>query len=189
MDEAVLRRVVEHIGVTIGPVYGRKGKELLRQRIGNYNQAARFSPWVVLVDLDQEAECAPPLKVAWLPNPAPKMCFRVAVREVEAWLLGDRERLADFLGVAVSRIPRDPEAEMDPKATMVELARRSRRREIREDMVPRPASQRDVGPAYTSRLIEFVLDGEISWRPDIASRSSESLRRCLACFRRLAEGS
>ena len=70
VDEAVLRRLVEHVGVTIGPVYGKKGKELLRQRIGNYNQAARFSPWVVLVDLDQEADCAPPLKVAWLSNPA-----------------------------------------------------------------------------------------------------------------------
>ena len=115
------------------------------------------------------------------------MCFRVAVREVEAWLLGDHEKLATFLGVAVSRIPRDPEAEMDPKTTMVELARRSRRREIREDMVPRPESGRDVGPAYASRLIEFVVGGEVSWRLDVASRSSESLRRCLACMRRLVE--
>jgi hypothetical protein len=36
---------------------------------------------------------------------------------------------------------------------VVELARYSRRRDIREDMVPRPGSGRSVGAAYTSRLI------------------------------------
>ena len=32
------------------------------------------------------------------------MQFRVAVREVEAWLLADRETFADFLGVRAKRI-------------------------------------------------------------------------------------
>ena len=188
VDEAVLRCLVQYVGAKPGTVHGKNGKTHLRQRLNGYNQAARFSPWVVLVDLDQEAECAPPLRTAWLPDPAPHMCFRVAVREVEAWLLADRERLSTFLSIAASRVPREPEAEPDPKRTVVDLARQARRREIREDMVPRPGSGRTVGPAYASRLIEFVSHPTAGWRPNVAAKHSDSLRRCLACLRKLIEG-
>ena len=188
VDEAVLYRLVAHMGATSGPVYGKKGKPHLRQRIGGYNQAARLSPWVVLVDLDHDADCAPFLLTSWLPNPVSRMCFRVAVREIEAWLLSDREHLARFLGVAISRIPLNPEAVDDPKRTMVELARHSRRREIREDMVPRAASGRAVGAAYTSQLIEFVGDTAGGWRPEVAATSLDSLDRCLRSLRRLVQG-
>ena len=186
MDEAVLRRLVKEVRATIGRVYGKKGKHFLRKRIEGYNLAASFQPWVVLVDLDRDQECAPPFRSLWLPQPTSKMCFRVAVRAAESWLLADRERLATFLAIPPSRIPRDPEAELDPKRTMVDLAAGSRRREIRANMTPRPGSGRSVGPAYTSRLIEFILYQETGWRPDVAARSSESLRRCLECLRRLA---
>jgi hypothetical protein len=127
------------------------------------------------VDLDADAGCAPPLRAVWLPQPAPMMCFRVAVRAVEAWLLADREQLARFLGIAASRVPLAPETVLDPKRALVDLAARSRRRAIREDMVPRSGSGRSVGPAYASRLIEFV-DGY--WRPEMATNNSDSLRRC-----------
>src|SRR6266851_3917621 len=110
VDEAVLRCHAAEAGAAVGPVYGRSGKAYIRQRINGFNRAAHISPWVVLVDLNGDAFCAPPLCTAWLPQPAPMMCFRVAVREVEAWLFADRERLARFLSVAVSRIPLAPEA-------------------------------------------------------------------------------
>jgi len=189
MDEAVLRRMVESVGARLGPVYGKNGKRDLRRRLRGYNQAACLSSWIVLVDLDRDADCAPPLRAAWLPKPAPYMYFRVAVREVEAWLLADREGLSAFLSIPASRIPREPEAITDPKRIMVELAMHSRQRAIREDMVPRPGSGRAVGPAYTSRLIEFVMDTVAGWRPHAAARSSDSLSRCLRCLRRLVQGS
>jgi hypothetical protein len=185
VDEAVVRRLIEHVGGTPGPIYGRNGKDHLRQRIANYNQAARLSPWVVLVDLDHDAECAPPLRSAWLPALSPHMCLRVAVRQVEAWLLADRERLAKFLSVSTSRIPHNPESVEHPKSTLVELARYSRRRDIREDMAPRPGSGRSVGPAYTARLIEFVISERTGWRPEVAARYSDSLNRSLRCLRRI----
>jgi len=131
VDEAVLRRLVQHVQGTVNAVYGKNGKTHLRQRLDGYNQAARFGSWIVLVDLDHEADCAPLFRTAWLPNPAPLMCFRIAVREIEAWLLADRERLSTFLSITASRMPREPEAEPDPKRTVVDLARRARRREIR----------------------------------------------------------
>jgi len=174
VDEAVVRRVLKQAGAGVGPVYGRHGKSELLNRLSGYNQAAYYAPWLVLVDLDHDAGCAPPARARWLPSPALQMCFRIAVREVEAWLLADRQQLAAFLSVSVARVPLNPEMLDDPKRTLVDLARLSRRRDIRVDMAPRPESGRAVGPAYTSRIIEFV---QTSWQPEVAMLHADSLRR------------
>lgn len=175
-DEAVVRRLILHVGAEPGAVYGKNGKPHLKERIAGYNHAARHAPWIVLVDLDREAECAPPA-------PAPQLCFRVAVRAVEAWLLADAETLADFLGVARNKVPRGPESLPAPKEALVNLARTSRRKAIRQDMVPREGSGRAVGPAYASRLIEFASS---FWRPAEAAPQSDSLRRAIACLENFA---
>lgn len=184
VDEAALRRLAREAGIMVGPVHGKKGKNYLQQKISGFNNAARFAPWVVLADLDHDADCAPLLRSSWLPSPADGMCLRIAVREVEAWFLADPERLSGFLGLPASRVPSDPEEEPHPKRTMVGLAGQSSRQAIREDMVPRPGSGRPIGRAYTSRLIEFV---NTMWRPEVAARTSDSLRRCLKRLRELAE--
>jgi hypothetical protein len=185
LDEAILKRLIIHAGARPGQVYGKKGKAQLLGRLGGYNQAAQFTPWAVLVDLDQDADCPPPFRGAWLPQPATNMCFRIVVREIEAWLFADNERLARFLVVSNSLMPTDPEAIPSPKEALAQLAQRSRRRDIREDIAPRPGSGRKVGPSYSSRLIQFVDDTRWGWRPEIAERSSASLTRCLRCLRRL----
>jgi hypothetical protein len=185
VDETVIKMLISEAGAITGQVYGKQGKPFLRESIGGYNNSARFRPWVVLVDLDHDATCAPELCQNWFRAKAGKLCFRVAVRAVEAWLLADRESIAKFLSVSPSRIPADPESESNPKHVMVDIAGRSKRRSIREDMVPRPGSGRSVGPAYTSRLIEFVQSS--LWRLAIAAERSESLRRCRACLKRLVE--
>ncbi len=173
-DEVVLRRVVESRGAVLGPVFGKTGKSNLLNQLHRYNRAANLSPWIVLLDLDQDAGCAPSARAAWLTTLAPQMCFRIAVRAVESWLLADRESLAAFLSISGSLIPATPESLSNPKETLVNLARRSRRRTLREEMTPRPGSGRPIGPAYTSRLIEFA---QTQWRPDVASHHSDSLRR------------
>jgi hypothetical protein len=184
VDEAVVRKLIVHAGARPGTIYGKNGKAFLRKQINGYNNAARYSPWLVLVDLDRDAECAPPLRGEWIPDPAQHLCFRVAVREIEAWLMADAETLALFLSVARSRLAGDPEQILEPKIEMVNLARHSRRREIREDMVPRERSGRQVGPAYASRLMEYV---ETRWRPEVAAQGAESLSRAIDCLRRLIQ--
>ena len=187
LDEVVLLRLGEHLGISVGPVFGRNGKSYLRERIDGYNRAARFWPWIVLVDLDHE-ECAPSLCGEWLPTPAEGMCFRVAVREIESWLLADRAGIAAFLGVPASRVPSVVDDLDDPKQTLVDLARRSRRRAIREDMAPRHGSGLSIGPAYTSRMMEFVgVEGRNRWRPDVAAQASPSLSRCINALTELRD--
>lgn len=186
-DEAVAKRLILEAGGLPGPVYGKNGKAALKDRVASYNSAARHAPWLVLVDLDHDAVCAAELSKAWLPKPAPQLCFRIAVREIEVWLMADAERMARFLSVPLSRMPNNPEALANPKEELVRLAATSRSRQIREDMTPRRGSGRSVGPAYTSRLIEFVTVAQSRWRPPAAWERSDSLRRAMGCLKRLIE--
>jgi hypothetical protein len=186
VDDAVARRLISLVGAGIGPVHVKYGKSALVAKLPGYNAAARHSPWLVLIDLDDDAECAPAYVDTCVPDRSTGLCFRVAVREVESWLLADRERIARFLSVPIRLIPGDPDRIPNPKATMVDLASRSRRRDIRLDMVPRLESGRNVGPAYNSRLVEFVRDRQHGWRPERGARASTSLEKCIASLRGLA---
>jgi hypothetical protein len=184
LDEAVLRRILTDLDLGLDRVFGQKGKSFLRERISGFNHDARFRPWIVVVDLDRDAECPAALVADWLPQPARLMCLCVAVRELESWLLADAEALAGFLGIRKILIPAGPERLDNPKQTLVSLAAKSRAPDIRRDLVPRPASGRSIGPGYTSRMLEFVRD---RWRPTVAEINSDSLRRCRRRLRELGQ--
>jgi len=175
-DEAVVLRLLAAVGAEPGTVYGKGGKATLKMKMLGYANAARHAPWVVVVDLDHDADCPPTLRAEWVPQPAQYLCFCIAVREIEAWLLADRNNIAAFLGVARSKVPSSPEQLADPKQAMVNLARQSRRAAIRMDMVPREGSGRSIGPAYPSRVAEFA---RAHWDPMVAAVASESLRRAI----------
>jgi len=178
-DEAVLSRLVRSLGGAIHRVQVQRGKAGLRRALPGYNAAAQGDPWLVLVDLDQDHECAPRLVADWLPAPSRYMCFRVVVREIESWLLADRERFAGFFSVPLSSVPMAPDDVLDAKGVLLASITKSKKRAIREDMLPRLGSGRTIGPAYTSRLIEYASDGVHGWRPEVAARMSPSLSRCI----------
>jgi hypothetical protein len=184
LDEAVLRRLAAEVGLNVGPVYGKNGKDDLDRRLAGYDHAARFAPWIVLRDLEQDAECAPVLRSRLLPRPATRLCFRVAVRSAEAWLLADAANLARYLSVPAERFPQHPEELVRPKRTLVDLARSSRRRAIVREMVPPPGISTEVGPAYSARMGEFV---RAAWDPRKASRVAPSLSRALRALESLRD--
>jgi hypothetical protein len=177
LDEVVLRRIAHHVGLSIGTIYGRKGKPHLLKTLSGYNNAARFARWVVILDLDQDFDCAPAALAAWLPEPAEHMRCRISVRAIEAWLLADRDRIAAMLGISRRRISTEPDQLNDPKRHIVDLARTSSRAEIQASIVPRKGSGRAVGPAYNMKMAEFVTGG--GWRIDTARLRSTSLQRAL----------
>jgi hypothetical protein len=176
VDEAVVRVLLKHAGRITGAIYVQNGKPRLLAKLAGFNAAARFQPWLVLFDLNGDADCAPGFLGELAYQPARYMILRIAVRQIEAWLMADRERLARYLRISRDLIPRDPESELDPKQTMVNLARRSRDRHIRGDMVPTAQSGRKTGPNYAGRLIEFTT---LEWRPAAASECADSLNRCI----------
>lgn len=181
-DEPVLRRIVEDRGALVHRVQVQHGKANLRRALPGYNAAARWSAWLVLVDLDQDFECPSALVGAWLPAPSQHMRFRVVVPQIEAWLLADAERFAHFFAVRKRAIPSAPDTLSDAKSVVLTLAGTSRKPAIRKDIVSRPGSGRRVGPAYTSRLIEFASHPTKGWRIDAAATRSPSLAKCLARF-------
>lgn len=95
LSEVVLRRLLAHANreYAIGTAYGRTGFGYLRRTIEGWNRAAKSIPFAVLTDLDM-LPCPGELVTSWLPTRHhPNLLLRVAVREVEAWLLADAENL------------------------------------------------------------------------------------------------
>ena len=183
IDEAILRRLAAHVGLGVGPVHGKNGKDGLLEKLGGFNQAARFAPWVVLVDLNAGADCAPAYAELVLPDPSDGMNLRIAVRQAEAWLMADLSGLSQFLRIRQAELPGDPDGEPNAKIRLVNAARNSRNNRVVADMVPREKSGRKTGPAYAARVIEFVAR---HWDIDSASQHSDSLARCVHRLRNLA---
>ncbi len=185
-DAAVLVRLLGWMGIPARPeTYIKGGKGKLDQKLRAYNAAARHAPWLVVRDLDADPRCAPEVVRALLPDPAATMCFRLAVRKIEAWLLADRIAAAGSLVISADLITLDPDSLPDPKAELIRLARGSRSRSVRGALVPAAGSSRTVGPEYTAWLIEFAMG---VWNPDRAVVGSPSMASCAAALRRMRSG-
>ncbi len=181
-DAPVIERLVGDAGLVVGPEYVMYGKPGLDRSLGGYNKAARFSPWLVLRDLNSDEPCAPALRLRLLPTPSQYMRFHIAVREMEAWLLADAEGLSRFLEIPRTLVPDRPEEVPQPKVALINLARRSRRRHLREALVPESGSTAKVGPGYAAAVLDFATH---SWRPVAAEERAPSLRRLRLYLRHL----
>jgi hypothetical protein len=175
LTEALILRVlpVEYATKTI---YRSGGYGYLKKSVSGFNNAAKGVPFLVGTDLDKY-ECPLALINDWLAQPKHhNLLIRVAVREAEAWTLADRDSFASFLGINVERVPADVESLPNPKETLIQLARESRKRQLREDICPRPKSTSKIGPNYNPRLCSFVAE---SWNPAVARLNSPSLHRTM----------
>ncbi len=176
LSEAVVRMILQQSGrhYSVGNCFGQGGSGYLKKKIRGFNNAAKGTPFLVLTDLDK-SECPPVLIKQWLSEPKhPNLLFRIAVREVESWLLAHHDALSKFLGIRKGSIPLDVDAVDDPKQLLIDLTRKSRYRPLREAIVPSPGSTAKVGPDYNGRLISFVKS---HWKVPVAMRCSPSLKR------------
>ncbi|ATQ69523.1 MULTISPECIES: DUF4276 family protein [Methylosinus] len=176
LSEAVVcRLVIEAGGSEAGVRAVRKnGYGYLRRSIDKFCETARRAPVVVLTDLDA-ASCPPALMRDWFGAKVrpPNLVFRVAVREVEAWLLADREGMGMFLHISPQKIDAEPESLQDPKQYLLRLAR-SAPRDLRDDLLPMKGAAASQGFGYNSRLCEFI---RTSWSAERASGRSPSLAK------------
>lgn len=177
MDEAVAKRIIEAAGHLPGTVYGRKGVDYLKEKLQGFNKASEGTHYLVLVDLmDTKLSCPPKVVALWLPNRSSSMLFRIVVREVESWILADRENIASFLKISITRVPSRPEEIPDPKRALVNLARKSKSVRLRSALIPDKKSTAQVGKLYTSEMTRFI---ENRWEIESARRNAPSLDRCL----------
>jgi len=175
LQDAALRRILHKYKpeVFIRPTAGLRGIDYIRGKIEDYNRASEFCHYIVLIDLDKE-ECAPDMIRRWITFPSKNsFYFRIAVREIEAWLIADRKGFSKFLSIPISWIPLNSENIINPKEVIISWARQSRKRKIKGLI---PAGSSSIGPAYNSLLSDFV---QYHWDIDEACMHNKSLRRAV----------
>ncbi len=177
LGEAVSIRILESLDIVVSQRLGLKGKGYLQNKADSLNSAAKGFPVFMLTDQDTPNPCPLRLIQSWIRGRQhPHFFLRVAVMEVESWIMADREGVAGLLSIPLSRIPRDTDAISHPKEFLVTLARRSRKTSLREELVPRLGATSKVGPGYNSRIGEFVRS---AWNIGRAGAASDSLRRTI----------
>lgn len=153
---------------------GGQGNSYIRLRMKGFNDVSHVLPHFIITDLDN-TPCAAELISKWIDfQMSDRLLFRIAVREVEAWLLADRKNFAKFFGVPVNKIPLHVEQLSDPKEFVINLARKSRKKGIREDIIPEGTSK--VGAGYNLRMEEFI---HFHWNFNEALQSSKSLEKAV----------
>jgi hypothetical protein len=177
LSEFVMKKIVEKTGrYLITNSYPGGGFGYIKKNINGFNEASVATPFFVLTDLDH-AICAQLLKKEWLNRePHPNLIFRIAVREVEAWLMADIEGFSRFSGRNLSSIiPTNTELISNPKEFLINIIRDSRFRSIKEDIIPKDAYA-SIGPNYNQQLSTFVNN---YWDINNAMKHSDSLRRTI----------
>lgn len=155
-------------------VFNARGNGNLKKGMTKFREASRFFPHIVLTDLDRFS-CPLTLLADWGATQLPvNLLIRIAVREVEAWLLADRAGISNFLNIDISKVPNNPETVEDPKRALLNLAKKSRNRRLSKEIVPSPNSSASIGPLYNYHFINFV---RTHWDIIKACQNSRSLDR------------
>ena len=151
----------------------RGGSGYLRSKMDNWRQLAHHQIVVILTDLDQLA-CPLALCASWLGNrPRPAgLLLRVAVREVESWVLADHEAIRRLIGPK-GTLPQRPDDLPDPKQYLLKLAKFAPK-PVRQDLIKDTGAVASQGIGYNAQLTRWV---QSTWNPARAAGRSPSLAR------------
>ena len=176
LSEAVIRKILKTSkqSYIVGACFCRGGSGYLKKNIKGFNNASKATVFLLLTDLDT-TECAPTLIRQWLNCPQnPNFLFRIAVKEIESWILADRINFADFLGVPVQRIPLITDEITDPKQFILNLAVKTKKPSLRSRMIFRQKETLRPGPDYNGCLKSFI---DNDWKVSEAIHHSPSLKK------------
>lgn len=156
------------------PLKLRKGGfGYLRSKMDSWRQLAQQRLVFMLTDLDQAA-CVVNFVQDWKGGkPLPQnLLLRVAVREIESWVLADHEAMRKLIGPK-GVLPADPDALPDPKQYLLKLAKQAPK-PVRDDLVAAKGAMASQGLGYNLRLSNWVQN---DWSPERAAERSPSLMR------------
>lgn len=186
LSEAVGSRLVAEVlpEFDIVQKLRRGGNGYLRTKCQSFNQMAVRHPVLLITDLDN-SDCASALIESWfgiLPRHA-NLKFRVAVREIESWLLADHQGMQNLLVNGANNIAANPDELPNAKEYLLQLAKRAPR-DVRNDLIRTKGALAKQGLGYNSRLCAFVRE---VWEPARASQRSDSLARAIRRLEELAQ--
>lgn len=157
------------------PPINKKGITKLIPELPRYIQlATHVQPVLCIADTD--GKCPKKFLSANLPRIRPaSFVLRLAVSEAESWLIADRKALAEFFEIAEKHLSKTPDEEADPKGHLLNLARKSKNRSIRIEMISQSDSSKQ-GSGYNPHLRRFV---KMHWSAQRAASNSPSLARAV----------
>ena len=127
LSESVAHRLLRDYAPNLQPTRteGLTGYGQLKARFTSFSKMAHYrEPVLLITDLDNPKSCPLALIQEWRQRlPAePNLLFRVAVVEIESWLIADRPGISQWLSIADWHVPRRPETLLHPKESLVGLA-------------------------------------------------------------------
>jgi hypothetical protein len=151
----------------------RNGFGYLQSKMDSWCQMAEHQIMMVLTDLDQ-ANCLVEFRDQWLADrPLPtSLIFRIAVREVESWVLADHQAMRELVGKK-GVLPTQPDALPDPKQALLGLGKTAPK-SVRDDLIRTIDGQLRQGVGYNARLKHWI---NTAWSPERAAERSPSLFR------------
>ena len=174
LSEAIALRLIAEVKAPhrVALKLGKTGNGYLRARMSSWCQMAQRQVMFVLTDLDR-ANCLVEFRDQWLVTEAPKnLLLRIAVREVESWVLADHVAMRALMG-AKGVLPVAPDELADPKQSLLRLAKGAPR-QVRDDLLKAIGGNLAQGLGYNARLSAWVHS---DWCPQRAAERSPSLAR------------
>lgn len=153
--------------------YPGRGFGSIKNNINSFNRASAKATYLVLVDLDKE-KCPSKIIRDWLTDSKnDNLLFRIAVKEVESWIVGDVKNFAKFLHLRESKLKTNVDTIKDPKKYIFNLVKESRIRQLSGIC---PEGNGRIGNDYNEKLVKFVNN---AWNPRYAMKNSLSLKRTI----------
>lgn len=174
LSEAITLRLIAEIPTPhfVQLKLGKTGSGYLKSKMNSWYQMAQQRVMVVLTDLDR-ANCLVEFRDQWLVSAPPQnLVLRIAVREVESWVLADHTAMRELIG-AKGVLPAAPDELADPKQSLLKLAK-SAPKQIRADLLKTIDGNLAQGLGYNARLTAWVNS---EWSPQRAAERSPSLAR------------
>ncbi len=158
----------------------RNGSGYLKSKVDSWRQLAGQQVVLLLTDLDQ-IDCPVALRNEWLgTRPVPdRLLLRIAVREIESWVLADHDAMRKLIGDR-GKLPPAPDKLGDPKAFLLNMVRKYAPRDVKQDLLAERGAMASQGVGYNHRLVAWVKS---YWSPDRAAARSPSLLRARQALR------
>ncbi|MEQ9891249.1 hypothetical protein [Pectobacterium aroidearum] len=162
---------------------GKKGNGYIFKNIKKFHQLSFSQSVLIVLDLDNRHD------VKMFANEVigcikinKNLKLSISVREIESWLLADKEGMSDFLQISKDKIPVNPELLLDPKEEIIKLAKKGKNTRTKNGIPPQKGAISKMGLSYNTLLTEFV---ENIWSSDRAKNNSASLRDILSILKEM----
>ena len=163
----------------------------VKAKIPNFNIFANNIPVILLTDLDDEP-CGPIGKSNLLGTLVqhPDFVINIAVDEVEAWLMADKDNFAHYFGIPLGQMPISTMQKMSGRKALPELSvplksswlfthnlmQNSTNAERKAQVAVSSKDKNSKGKEYNTAVVPFIQN---VWNPEVARVASDSLNRMI----------